>query len=81
MQLWLIERVKLGQPDAAPYPFMASYGEHESAVIRAETEADARRIASEQFLPSDVWFHPSTHCIPITPEGPVGVIHVSIIED
>jgi hypothetical protein len=64
MRLWLLER-PTGDAD---------YGEHESAVVRAETEGEARNLASEDLLPHQIWLGPGVTCRPLDADGAPGIV-------
>src|SRR4029078_13637611 len=58
MRLWLIERI--GPVD---------YDEHDSAIIRAETEEEARRIANRGLYPRDSWDAAGASCTLLDTDG------------
>ncbi len=67
MRLWLIER----------NPAEVDCEEWQSAFVRAETEAQARQIMSEQlsiYGRPGVWQDPGTTCREIDPQGPAALI-------
>ena len=51
-----------------------SWDEDEAAVIRAESELEARQIAEAELDPKDEWLRPTTTCVQIVPHGESGVI-------
>lgn len=59
MKLWLIERH--GRCD---------YDEHDAAVIRADSEEEARRIAAKDMIPKNIWLSATeSSCVPLAFEG------------
>ncbi len=62
MRLWKIERLDW------------DYDEHGSAVIRAETEADVRRIAAKNLYPVSVWSDADVTVTPIEQDGDPGIV-------
>ncbi len=62
--LWLIER-----NDGA------DYDEHDSAVIRADTEERAREIAEESLSsPKGVWGIGKASCVQVSGDGPSEIV-------
>jgi hypothetical protein len=57
-----------------------SSDQHDSAIIRAESEQDAREIAKRKLQPStNVWLDAQTTCDDITQSGPHGVVLSSFV--
>lgn len=68
MALFLLRRLRTG------------YDEHDSAIIRAGSEQDARQIAEKKLQsPNGVWLQPETTCDEITQGGPHGVVLSSFV--
>ena len=62
MKLWLIERPEY------------DYDESDGAVIRAESEAEARDIANDHLSPIGRWSGPEVTCNLLVPEGEPGIV-------
>jgi hypothetical protein len=57
-----------------------SFDQHDSAIIRAESEQEAREIAKRKLQPStNVWIESQTKCDEITQGGPHGVVLSSFV--
>jgi len=68
MALFLLRRLRTG------------YNEHDSAIIRAGSEQEAREIAEKKLhSPDGVWLKPETTCDEILNSGPHGVVLSSFV--
>jgi hypothetical protein len=68
MALFLLRRLRTG------------YVEHDSAIIRAGSEQEAREIAEKKLQsPNGVWLKPETTCDEIKEFGPHGVVLSSFV--